>query len=227
MGRTVSDEELQLRKRARRRLIGAIALVTAVVVLLPMVLDSEPKPAADHIAIQIPPKDNAGNFASKVTAAVEAPVAGTKAAGAAKPAVQADAAAAQSASPTVPDAAKPRSEPNETPKSQAKPATAPEKSNAESKPQLRPEPRPEPRQEARSVVPAYVVQLGAFSNLADAKQQQDKLSANGIGSYTETVKTAKGELTRVRTGPYATREAAEKARDQLKKMGLNGVVTAK
>lgn len=222
MAKNISDEELQLRKRARRRLIGAIALVTAVVVLLPMVLDSEPKPAADHIAIQIPPRDNAGNFTSRVAPLVEVP-----AAGAAKPASQANAAPAQSAGSTVSEAAKPRNEPNESPKPQVKPATAPEKPKAESKPQPKPEPRPEPRQEAKPGGPAYVVQLGAFSSSADAKQQQDKLSANGIKSYTETVKTAKGELTRVRMGPYSTREAAEKARDQLKKMGLNGVVTAK
>ena len=44
MARPISDEELQLKKRARRRLIGAIVLVTAVAVVLPMVLDSEPKP---------------------------------------------------------------------------------------------------------------------------------------------------------------------------------------
>lgn len=45
------------KKRARRRLIGAIALVLAAVIGLPMILDSEPKPLADDIAIQIPSKD--------------------------------------------------------------------------------------------------------------------------------------------------------------------------
>ena len=54
MARNVSDEELQLKKRARRRLVGAIVLVTAVAVVLPMILDSEPKPATQSINIQIP-----------------------------------------------------------------------------------------------------------------------------------------------------------------------------
>ena len=44
MARAISDEELQLKKRARRRLVGAVVLVTAVAVILPMVLDSEPRP---------------------------------------------------------------------------------------------------------------------------------------------------------------------------------------
>lgn len=227
MAKTISDEELQLRKRARRRLIGAVALVTAVVVALPMVLDSEPKPTADHIAIQIPSKDNAGDFTSKAVPLVEPPVTGVNADGAAKPASQVSAAPTQSPNSAVSEAAKPRNEPNEAPKPQVKSGPAPEQPKAESVPQLKPEPRPEPKQEAGSGGPAYVVQLGAFSNSADAKQQQDKLAANGIKSYTEIVKTAKGELTRVRVGPYSTREAAEKARDQLKKLGLNGVVTAK
>lgn len=46
------------KKRARRRLIGAIAIVLAVVIGLPMVLDSEPKPLDKNIVIQIPSKDN-------------------------------------------------------------------------------------------------------------------------------------------------------------------------
>ncbi|MBC7499961.1 MAG: SPOR domain-containing protein, partial [Herminiimonas sp.] len=51
------DPVLPEKKRARRRLVGAVALVLAVIIGLPMVLDSEPKPLADDIAIQIPSKD--------------------------------------------------------------------------------------------------------------------------------------------------------------------------
>src|SRR5512145_1143465 len=65
MARAISDEEIQLKRRARRRLIGAIVLVTAIVVVLPMVLDSEPKPAGREVAVQIPSPDS-GTFTSKV-----------------------------------------------------------------------------------------------------------------------------------------------------------------
>ncbi|RJG06411.1 SPOR domain-containing protein [Noviherbaspirillum cavernae] len=51
------DPVLPEKKRARRRLIGAIALVLAAIIGLPMILDSEPKPLADDIAIRIPSKD--------------------------------------------------------------------------------------------------------------------------------------------------------------------------
>src|SRR3954470_17105927 len=66
MAKSISDEELQLRKRARRRLIGAIALVTMIAVFLPMVLDHEPKPAHQDISIQIPSPNASGNFTSKI-----------------------------------------------------------------------------------------------------------------------------------------------------------------
>ena len=55
MAKAISDEELQLKKRARRRLVGAIALVLLIVVFLPMILDSEPRPLNQDIAITIPP----------------------------------------------------------------------------------------------------------------------------------------------------------------------------
>lgn len=54
-----SDPVLPEKKRARRRLVGAIALAMAVAIGLPMVLDSEPRPAVTNIDIQIPSKEKA------------------------------------------------------------------------------------------------------------------------------------------------------------------------
>ncbi|WP_028219539.1 SPOR domain-containing protein [Paraburkholderia oxyphila] len=48
------DPTLPEKQRARRRLVGAIALVLAAIVILPMVLDSHPKPVTDDISIDIP-----------------------------------------------------------------------------------------------------------------------------------------------------------------------------
>jgi len=53
------DPILPEKKRARRRLVGAVALVLAAIVALPMLLDSEPKPLATDIAINIPDKEKA------------------------------------------------------------------------------------------------------------------------------------------------------------------------
>lgn len=54
-----SQQLMPEKKRARRRLIGAVAIVLAVVIGLPMLLDSEPKPLNKNINIQIPSRDAA------------------------------------------------------------------------------------------------------------------------------------------------------------------------
>ena len=58
-GRAAVDPVLPEKKRARRRLVGAIALALAVAIGLPMMLDSEPKPLATDIDIRIPSKEKA------------------------------------------------------------------------------------------------------------------------------------------------------------------------
>ena len=68
MAKQLTDDEQNLRRKARRRLIGAVALSLAVVVILPMVLDSEPKPAGQDIELSIPAPDKVGEFVPGVAA---------------------------------------------------------------------------------------------------------------------------------------------------------------
>src|SRR5262245_64302798 len=49
-----NDETLALRRRARRRLVGAVALVLALVIVPPWVMDLEPKPVATNLTVEIP-----------------------------------------------------------------------------------------------------------------------------------------------------------------------------
>ncbi|MDL2356058.1 MAG: SPOR domain-containing protein [Pseudomonadota bacterium] len=72
--RSADDPVLPEKKRARRRLVGAVALALAVAVGLPMVLDSEPKPLASDIAIQIPSRDKAAPLPLPAAPATTAPV---------------------------------------------------------------------------------------------------------------------------------------------------------
>jgi len=197
MAKAISDEELQLKKRARRRLVGAIALVLLVVVFLPMFLDSEPKPLNQDIAITIPPIPNADTPAPTPAPGSPVPVAGMPSAPASP-----DPTAARPAEPAQPEPPAPAIKPEAAPK---------------------PAPKPAPRTEARSASGAtdgYVVQLGAFSNAANARTLQKKLQENKFKAYTELIKSPGGDRTRVRVGPYASREAADKARDQLKSRKL-------
>ena len=211
MARAISDEELQLKRRARRRLIGAIVLVTVIIVVLPMVLDTEPKPVTRDITVRIPSPDS-GTFTSKVLPAPKDAKLASKAADgktAAKP-IEERKSVVASSGPASPESVKeaPRATAKETPKpAKAAPAKAPKLAAA-----------PEGQ---------FVVQVIALADAEKAKQMQAKITAAGIRAYTEIVKTAKGDVTRVRAGPFATREAAETARAQLKAIGMSGNVTTR
>jgi len=198
MARTISDEEQQLKRRARRRLIGAIVLVTAMVVVLPMVLDPEPRPTGEEVSVRIPSPDS-GSFSPKIPADTSTPKPAPKAAVAeTKPEPKA---------PLPKTAPTPKPEPDKTAKVEA------------AKPAARPEPK--------TTSPQYVVQVIALADADRAKQLKEKIAAAGIKSYTEVVKTVKGDVTRVRAGPFGDRKAAEKAQQQLKAIGLSGNITTK
>jgi DedD protein len=161
-----------LRRRARRRLVGAIALVVLIVVLLPIILDQQPRTVTQTLTVQIPSQD-AGPFNTRVL-------------------------------PPLPS-------PPEVPKNgeSVRAAERAKKDVAEAR-----------RAQSRPKKEVYMVPLGAFTNSENAKQVQDKAASAGFKSYTESVKLPQGEQTRVRAGPFTSRDAAEKARDRLKSLGL-------
>ena len=67
MAKQLMEDADNLKRRARRRLIGAVALATAIVVVLPMLLDSEPKSVGRDIEIRIPDKDKVGEFVPNIS----------------------------------------------------------------------------------------------------------------------------------------------------------------
>ncbi|MDH5832617.1 SPOR domain-containing protein [Luteimonas kalidii] len=73
----------------------------------------------------------------------------------------------------------------------------------------------------------FAVQVGAFASAADATRLRDRLRGQGLAAFTDTVDTDKGRLTRVKAGPVATREDAERLKSQVKaRAGLDGLVRA-
>lgn len=219
----LSEQEIQFRKRARRRLVGAVALVLLMVTVLPMILDDrEAQAPQPEIAVNIPSQQG-GDFSSKIVPenAPAAPPAGAVNESPAKPV---------EAAPVTPEPAKPAAQP-EPPKAEpAKPAVA-----APAKPEVpvapaKPEPaaaKPAPTKQAAAAEGNFTVQIGVFSDAANVKQLQGKLSDEGYKSYTEQVDTPKGPKIRLRVGSYATRAEAEKAREKLKAAGTAGIVVAK
>ncbi len=203
MAKQIMDDEAGLKRRARRRLIGAVTLTTVIIVLLPMLLDSEPKLVGQDIELRIPNKDKVGEFLPRMNlSSASAPVAALPAsfpAAAPVPAIFASQVAV--APPAVVAAKAPEN----------KPAPAPAKPK-----EVAPEPKPVEKAQAEPQ-PGFVVQIGAFTKADSALYLQKKLSKEGFRIYTEKV----ADKTRVRAGPYATREAAEKVRHKLEAQGLH------
>jgi len=244
MAKSISAEELQLKKRARRRLIGAIALVTIVAVFLPMVLDHEPRPVVQDINIQIP-SPGSGTFTSKIVPLPPGPSDGKSAAKSAAEPPKAEppksdtaatatppaaVAAAPEAKPAAETPAKPPAFDTEAaPPKKAEPAPKPAAKKAAPKPAAKSAPAPKAAAKPADAKSAggFVVQVAALNDADKAKQMRDSIAASGIKSYTEVVPTVKGNVTRVRAGPFASRAEAEKMRDKLKDMGLSGNIVPK
>jgi DedD protein len=140
-----------LKKRGRRRLVGAVALVLLGVIVLPMVFDPEPKSTLPPVSVRIP-GENEKPFA----------------------------------------------------------------------PKLPPKPAPKSAPASQTAAAEYVIQVGAY---ARPEAVLAKLAAAKLPYYTEP---AQSNLTRVRAGPFASREAADQALVKLKELGLSpGAVTPK
>lgn len=237
-----ADPVLPEKKRARRRLVGAVALALAVAVGLPMVLDSEPKPLASDIDIQIPAKDKPP-LPVAATAVPDAEALGQreeiiappKAEATARDVAQVNTAPARPEMKMLPkEAIKPGELKLADKAEKAEKAEKPAADKPAAKPPVKHEDKSAaktaeaPRDGARALAilegkPAeaagqkYVVQVAALASQEKVDELRGKLSAAGISSFT----TKAGDLIRVRVGPLS-RDEAEKVRAKLGKIGLAG-----
>lgn len=233
------DPVLPEKKRARRRLVGAVALVLAAIIGLPMILDSEPKPLADDIAIQIPSKDKPLQSASTSQGVQVA--AGTKAPGQLgldknEEVIELPAPSAKtshSPQPSINTATGKQEEkqsvqPKPEPKAIA-PAKAAEKADdairaraiLDGKSSVKIDNSKTPPEKKSGKV---VLQVAALASQDKVNELQGKLKDAGIKSYTQKVATQTGERIRIRIGPFASHEEADKVRAKLGKLGLNGTL---
>lgn len=216
MAKQTTEEELNLRRHARRRLIGAVALVLLAVFLLPVVFDSDPaQTSGNDIELRIPNKDNAGEFEPKIDLPELDKMAAEVAAASVSAVAQPAPVEAPLVAPVVKETpAKPAQE--TAPKVEAKPKvetkpTVESKPKAESKPAAKQQPLPKT---------GWVVQVGAFANTDTAKNLRDKLIKEGYRAYTEKA----GDVVRVRAGSYPSQEAAEKVKAKLEAQGMHSNV---
>lgn len=242
------DPQLPLKKRARRRLVGAIAFAGLAAVVLPMVMDDEPKPQVQDVQISIPGQDQTPFNPPLLAKPQPAPVAVQEAAKPAPPAVTlapAPTPTKSEAAPLAQSSAKPVEKKIEkTVEKKAEKIAKPVDKPAEKAVDKHAKPSASEPQRAAAILDGkppesaansannsnsgpYVILIGAFANPVNVKQLQSKIGDLGIKTFTEPLDSPQGKKTRVRAGPFPNREAAEKALERIKRIGVSGVVAAK
>ena len=211
-----------IRKRARHRLMGSVILVLGAVVGLPLLFDSQPRPVAIDTPIVIPDRNQ--------VAPLVAPSAVVKPAAPSKEIVvdASDVQQVPGVKSTVANVA--ALDPHE------------EMVTKDTKAEVKPDAQVESKTDAKDGAKAKalldgkdaskstdaasrsVVQVGAFADLAKAKEARAKLEHAGIKTYTQDVDTKDGKRTRVRVGPFATKEEAEKTAEKIRKLNLQATV---
>lgn len=241
----------ELRGRARRRLAGAVALVLAAVIVLPMVLDSQPTPVDDNIPIKVPERNTP--FQPQVSepqaAAPTEPSAPTDPAAVPTPpgVTSVPPVAAASSTPpatthTTPPATQPATPavpPVTPPKPEVKPKPEPAKPTTPPKPETRSDdgaralallegrnapasaPKPDTPKPAASKG-NFVLQIAAYTTSEDAQSRRGKLHQAGVtNAFVEQATINGKQQYRLRVGPFPSREAAQAAQARLRTLGYD------
>jgi DedD protein len=229
---SAADDVQVLRLRARRRLIGAAVLVAAGVVGFPLIFETQPRPIPVDLPIEIPRKESA----PPLTVPTREPLSQAEPASTPGPAPLVAAVPA----PVEPAVAekrveKPAEKPADKPpvkvaeKAAEKPAEKPadkaaDKPKAHANDGLRAQALLEGKEVAPATAARYIVQVGAYGESKAAQEMRAKVEKLGLKTYAQAVDTADGRRIRVRLGPFASRDEAERASAKLKGAGLPGAI---
>jgi DedD protein len=228
-----------VRRRARHRLMGAVVLVLVAVLGFPLLFDTQPRPVAVDTPIVIPDRQNTPPLASAAPVPeAQAPakpllpesVSAQASLDAREEVVLAAAPVAPVSEKALPDVAKDKSPAEKAPekpaaaKQEPKPA-APVKAEKPA-PVVKPQDDGSKAQallEGKTVKPSagrIVIQVGAFSDAAKVRDVRNKLEQAGVKTYTQTVEKDGKNTTRIRVGPYETKEEADKVAARIRKLDL-------
>lgn len=202
-----------MRKRARHRLIGAALLVLAGVIGFPLLFDTQPRPIAVDIPIEIPDKNKTRPLAIAAPPAPVSVAAQTVPAGSTKATEdlpKAPLAPVKPSSAAIKKEVRPNSRETVESTDSAKARALLEGSPAE---------KVSPSSAGR-----FVVQVGAFADAARAKEARTKLERAGLKTYTTVVETKDGQRTRVRVGPFGDKIDADTAASKIKALDLPAAI---
>lgn len=209
------------RTRARRRLIGAAVLVGVGIIGFPLLFETQPRPIAVDIPIEISARDGVAplKLPSEKGNAATAPRAASSVVAEAGPPVES---APPATTPAVPV------EPALTARPAAPAAPAADVQAEAQRAQALLDGKPvavAPAVAAAAAAsapkaPRFVVQAGAYSDAATLREARQKVEKLGLKTYTQVVQTDAGARTRVRVGPFDTREEADQAAARIKTSGM-------
>lgn len=221
-GPTDTPEVMHARTLARRRLIGAAVLLAVGVVSFPLLFEGKPRPVPVDLPIEVAARQEPVVVAPAVKPVTPAASPAPAGPAAVQPSKTAD------SSEEVPAPAEPVAPAGQAVASApmpAPPATMP----------TTPAAAAPPREAAAAAAPAapstvapeakaqrFVVQIGAFADAGAAREARLRADKLGLKTYTQLVDTESGKRTRVRVGPFATRDEAVRAQARLKEAGLAG-----
>ncbi|MGV1046171.1 SPOR domain-containing protein [Limnohabitans sp.] len=221
-----------VRRRARYRLIGAVVLVLIAVVGFPLVFDTQPRPVAVDTPIVIPDR--------QAVAPLTAPAPVTASQMPAKPwkiapetlSTQAGLDPSEQVEPPSAPVVAPvvKSELTEKPKEKTEAAVAKsDKTDADAKSKSKSKDDGDKAKallEGKSATAErLIIQVGAFSDAAKLREVRQKLEKGGFKTYTQVVDGKDGKTTtRVRVGPYDSRDDADKAAVRIRKLDLSAAI---
>lgn len=222
-----------MRKRAKYRLIGAAVLVLVGVIGFPLLFDKQPRPISVDLPIEIPDKNKAKPLSIPAPAAMDAakPELAAAASPVARPQTGAVRKSEEVIAAPVPDALDaPKVVAKVEPKSVDKPVDKPvpavkavAKVDENTKVQTLLDSK-EPEKKADASEGRFVVQVGAYADVARAREARVKLEHAGLKTYTHVAQTKDGSRVRVRVGPFGTRVEADKAAQKIKKLDLPAAI---
>lgn len=195
------DPDFPQKQRARRRLIGAVVLLAAAIIVLPIVFEHKPRPVSDDVAVSVANGQGASQK-PKVEPRKAEPLPPSANAGRNDAALDAGEEIVN-----APAADKPRTEP----KADAKVADV--KPAADAKPADKP-----------AANTKYLILIGAFSSEDRAKNWLAKLKESKVPAYVEKKTMADGDRILLRAGPFANRDAADAADKKVRSIGLTSKV---
>jgi DedD protein len=232
-GPAPSESIEMVRRRARHRLMGAVVLVLGAVVGFPWLFDTQPRPVSVDTPIVVPDRqktpllsDTAPVPASQTPAMPLLPAQDT-----AVP-TSSSLDAREEVVPTAPASAPAKTLEKPAEKVADAPLQKPTPSPAEAKADAAPTSRDDGAKAqalldgkpAKPATARVAIQVGAFTDAGKIREVRGKLEQAGLKTYTQVVEKDGKSTTRIRVGPFETKEDADKAAARIRKLDLPAVI---